>query len=122
MRSRSANENNLEAKDIHILSNMDGYHLGRVKWFHPPKGYGFLVDSTTQKEIFVHYTALRRRTPGWRGLWRGEYVDYTSSVNDEGNEAATVIRGVNGGPLMCEASSWQTSDDISSAPCTAQVI
>ena len=84
---------------------MADYRIGRVKWFHPPKGYGFIIDAT-DTEVFVHYTALKRKSPGWRGLWRGEYVEFQSVTNTDGQEAATEVRGVQGGPLMCEASVW----------------
>ena len=31
---------------------------GRVKWFSPSKGYGFLTDEESGKDVFVHYTGI----------------------------------------------------------------
>ena len=31
---------------------------GKVKWFNAKKGYGFITDNKTQKEIFRHVSAL----------------------------------------------------------------
>ena len=34
--------------------------LGKVKWFDPKKGYGFITDVDTQKDIFLHVSALEK--------------------------------------------------------------
>ena len=31
---------------------------GKVKWFNFKKGYGFITDNETQKDIFLHVSAL----------------------------------------------------------------
>ena len=31
---------------------------GRIKWFNSKKGYGFIKDDETQKDIFLHVSAL----------------------------------------------------------------
>ena len=33
---------------------------GKVKWFNAKKGYGFITDSETQKDIFLHVSALEK--------------------------------------------------------------
>ena len=31
---------------------------GKIKWFNAKKGYGFITDDQTQKDIFLHVSAL----------------------------------------------------------------
>ena len=31
---------------------------GKVKWFNSKKGYGFITDEETKKDIFLHVSAL----------------------------------------------------------------
>ena len=31
---------------------------GKIKWFNSKKGYGFITDDETQKDIFLHVSAL----------------------------------------------------------------
>ena len=32
--------------------------LGKIKWFNSKKGYGFITDDETKKDIFLHVSAL----------------------------------------------------------------
>ena len=32
--------------------------IGKVKWFNSKKGYGFIKDEKTDKDIFLHISAL----------------------------------------------------------------
>ena len=31
---------------------------GKIKWFNSKKGYGFITEDKTNKDIFLHVTAL----------------------------------------------------------------
>ena len=33
---------------------------GKVKWFKAKKGYGFITDESTNKDIFLHVSALEK--------------------------------------------------------------
>ena len=33
---------------------------GKVKWFNPKKGYGFVDQDDDEKDIFLHITALQK--------------------------------------------------------------
>ena len=39
---------------------MRGFKMpsGKVKWFYAKKGYGFITDEKTKKDIFLHVSAL----------------------------------------------------------------
>jgi len=62
---------------------------GKVKWFDPKKGYGFIVGDKGQ-DIFVHYTSILGE--GFRALKDGEIVDYEVVKGDKGLQARNVVR------------------------------
>ena len=31
---------------------------GKIKWFNSKKGYGFITDDETKKDVFLHVSAL----------------------------------------------------------------
>ena len=33
---------------------------GKLKWFNAKKGYGFITDDETKKDIFLHVSALEK--------------------------------------------------------------
>jgi len=34
--------------------------LGKVKWFNVRKGYGFITDDKSEKDIFLHVSVLEK--------------------------------------------------------------
>ena len=58
--------------------------LGKVHWFNPVKGYGFITTKHGQ-DVFVHYTAIRAE--GYRTLYDGQDVYYQIIRGKSGLEA-----------------------------------
>lgn len=61
---------------------------GTVKWFDTKKGFGF-IRSDDGTKIFVHYTQIQK--DGFRGLKRGQKVEYEIFESEHGPQAAKVI-------------------------------
>ncbi len=59
---------------------------GKVKFFNEEKGYFFITDDETWKEIFVHFTGLRVEK-----LEQGEAVSYEEEDGKKGKVAAQVV-------------------------------
>ena len=34
--------------------------LGKIKWFNAQKGYGFITDDKSEKDIFLHVSVLEK--------------------------------------------------------------
>tara|TARA_B100002019_G_C20808061_1_gene374554 strand:- start:296 stop:502 length:207 start_codon:yes stop_codon:yes gene_type:complete len=51
---------------------------GKVKWFNPTKGFGFIERNDKEKDVFVHISAVR--SAGMDGLNEGQ--DLTFDVED----------------------------------------
>lgn len=62
---------------------------GKVKWFDPKKGYGFILGDEGQ-DVFVHYTSIIGE--GFRALKDGEPVDYELVKGEKGFQARNVNR------------------------------
>lgn len=58
---------------------------GTVKWFNTKKGYGFIQPEGSDKDIFVHITALEKT--GLRRLLDGQLVSF-EIYDDKGRNAA----------------------------------
>lgn len=59
---------------------------GKVKFFIESKGYGFITDDETGRDIFVHATGLRAE-----GLREGDKVSYEEEEGKKGKVAAQVV-------------------------------
>lgn len=63
--------------------------IGTVKWFNPPKGYGFIQPDGDGKDVFVHISAVEKA--GLRTLNEGAKVSY-EVVASRGKESAENLR------------------------------
>jgi CspA family cold shock protein len=60
---------------------------GRVKWFDPKKGYGF-VTADDGKDYFFHYTAIQME--GFKTVNKEEEVDFEAEETAKGLQAVKV--------------------------------
>ncbi len=61
---------------------------GKVKWFNPRKGYGFIA-TTDGKDIFVHYSSISG--DGYKTLNEGDPVTFDVVEGDKGLRAENVV-------------------------------
>jgi CspA family cold shock protein len=47
---------------------------GTVKWFNPQKGFGFIVNAATGKDVFVHISAVEKT--GLTKLNEGQQIEF----------------------------------------------
>lgn len=75
---------------------------GRVKWFNVRAGYGFITNVKTSEDVFVHHHNIQTPEGVFRMLREGEYVEFSTIVDEQGKTQAVQVTGVEHGPLMCE--------------------
>jgi len=59
---------------------------GKVKWFNPKKGYGFIDQDDDEKDMFLHITALQKANISV--LNEGDKISY--DVEEENGRASAV--------------------------------
>tara|TARA_R110001583_G_scaffold126940_1_gene278527 strand:- start:430 stop:633 length:204 start_codon:yes stop_codon:yes gene_type:complete len=63
---------------------------GKIKWFNPTKGYGF-IEQEGSKDVFLHVSALEQA--GISTLKEGEEIEFEIGEN-KGKENAINIKKV----------------------------
>jgi CspA family cold shock protein len=61
---------------------------GKVKWFSPPKGFGF-IEREGSDDVFVHFSAIQG--DGYRNLDEGQIVEFDVEQGHKGLQAANVV-------------------------------
>lgn len=62
---------------------------GKVKWYNPQKGFGFIAPNDGGKDVFVHATALE--AAGIRSLSDGQAVTF-DITEERGKSSATGLK------------------------------
>ncbi len=61
---------------------------GKVKWFNPDKGYGF-IETEEGGDVFVHFSAIQ--SEGFKTLEEGQSVEFEVVEGNRGAQAANVV-------------------------------
>ena len=74
---------------VHLLERDLIMATGKVKWFDSKKGYGFILPSEGQGDVFVHYTAIKTETE-FKTLKEGMAVQFELAEGKRGLQALNV--------------------------------
>ena len=58
---------------------------GKVKWFNPTKGFGFIAREDNEKDVFVHISAVK--DAGMDGLDEGQEMTFEIEEGPKGPNA-----------------------------------
>ena len=61
---------------------------GTVKWFNSEKGFGFITDAETGKDVFVHFSGIIAE--GFKTLEEGQNVTFDTTETERGLQAINV--------------------------------
>ena len=65
---------------------------GTVKWFNAQKGYGFLKDLESKKDVFVHHSNIMM--DGFRHLNEDDIVNFELGAGKDGREQAINVKPI----------------------------
>ena len=61
---------------------------GKVKWFNPTKGYGFIKPDDGGEDLFVHHTSIQGE--GYKSLKEDQSVTFEVEDGEKGPQATNV--------------------------------
>ena len=59
---------------------------GTVKWFNSQKGFGFIQPDDSDKDVFVHISAVERA--GWSNLEEGQKLGFEVVADAKSGKAS----------------------------------
>lgn len=59
---------------------------GKVKFFDEKKGFGFITDDKSKKDLFVHFSSI-----GKNKIRQGDRVSYDIKQTERGTQAVGVV-------------------------------
>ncbi|HBI74137.1 MAG TPA: cold-shock protein [Lachnospiraceae bacterium] len=62
---------------------------GTVKWFNAQKGFGFITNSETGEDIFVHFSGIA--IDGFKSLEENQNVTFDIEKGPRGLQAVNVV-------------------------------
>ncbi len=62
---------------------------GNVKWFNESKGFGFITPIDSDKDVFVHFSAIQ--SSGFKTLTEGQSVEFEITEGAKGPSAINVV-------------------------------
>ena len=63
-------------------------NTGTVKWFDSQKGFGFITNEQSGKDIFVHFSGIASN--GFKTLEEGQQVSFYTTQGPRGDQAVNV--------------------------------
>ena len=60
---------------------------GKVKWYNPTKGYGFIEREDKEKDVFVHSSAVQAAN---LNLNEGDQLTFEITQGEKGNSAVNL--------------------------------
>ena len=61
---------------------------GKVKWFNPTKGYGFIKPDDGGEDLFVHHSSIQG--DGYKSLKEDQSVTFDVEDGEKGPQATNV--------------------------------
>jgi CspA family cold shock protein len=62
---------------------------GTVKWFNSQKGFGFITNSETGEDVFVHFSGIA--SEGYKTLEENQNVTFDIAQGARGLQAVNVV-------------------------------
>mmetsp|Transcript_12930 Transcript_12930/g.10993 ORF Transcript_12930/g.10993 Transcript_12930/m.10993 type:complete len:93 (-) Transcript_12930:96-374(-) len=73
---------------------------GKVKWFDPKKGFGFITPSNGGEDVFVHQSSIL--SDGFRSLSEEQEIEFEMERDGNGKLSAKNVTGPGGASVVAQ--------------------